>query len=252
MSSNTFTLTGNSSKLCCSIFPEVVLDDRFEYTCALLELTTYHSIPNVNESNNKFCFYATKEDGKYKASDGEGLTYIKSINIDVGSYEADEILRYIKRYMNAYGFSLDYTVDKNTFKLKIKCSTAIYVGDQYSDNVMRKIFGFAKNEASILPIDTEVEASDIIKIANQDVVRVECNIVSGSYVNGKSSHTIYEFATQKVDVGYKIIERPRNLIYMPVTTNRLNYIEITLADQNGEPIDFRGETVTCRIHVKKV
>lgn len=184
-----------------------------------------------------------------KPFEGSNSSLIQELKIPTGCYEADEILAYIKRRLETWGLSFDYTIDKNTFKTKIKCSTAIYVGDHYSSNVMRKIFGFRKD--NVLPLDKQVESDDIIKIANQDVVRVECNIVSGSYVNGKSSHTIYEFATQKVDVGYKIIERPRNLIYLPVACKRLNHIEISLVDQNGTPIDFRGETVTCRIHIKR-
>lgn len=252
MSSSTFTLTGNSSNLSCSIFPEVVLDEKSDYSCALLELTTYHSIPNVNKSNNSFIFYVTKPDGEeitFRSSDGANSNLLQHLQVPTGSYEADEILSYIKAQLVQWGFSFEYEIDKNTFKTKINCSTAIYVGDDYPNNVMRKIFGFCNDDR--LPRNVEVESDEIIKIASQDVVRVECNIVSGSYVNGRSSHTIHEFATQKVDVGYKIIERPRNLIYLPVVSKRLNYIEISLVDQNGEAIDFRGETVTCRIHIKR-
>lgn len=254
MSSNTFTLTGNSSKLRCSIFPEVILNETSDYSCALLELTTYHSIPNINQSNCSFLFYAVpdkNEHDKFHPSDGANPDFMQEFKIPTGSYEAHEILDYIKRFIARYNFSFEYTIDKNTFKTKIKCSTAIYVGDLYPENVLRKIFGFQKSDKSILSKDIECVSDSIIKIASQDVVRVECNIVSGSYVNGKSSHTIHEFATNKVDVGYKIIERPKNLIYLPIVSKRLNYIEISLVDQNGEPIDFRGETVTCRIHIKK-
>lgn len=254
MSSNTFTLTGNSSKLSCSIFPEVVLDERSEYSCALLELTTYYSIPNITESNNLFIFCATRnengEDVTFTGCNGVDSIELQELKIPTGCYEADDLLAYIKSRLGDLGFSFEYTIDKNTFKTKIKCSTAIYVGyENQSTNVMKKIFGY--RTGNILDVDKEVESDDIIKIASQDVVRVECNIVSGSYVNGKSSHSIYEFATQKVDAGYKIIERPRNLIYLPVATKRLNYIEISMVDQNGDPVDFRSETVTCRIHIKR-
>lgn len=260
MSSSTFTLTGNSSKLSCNIFPEVVLDERYEYSCALLELTTYHSIPNVNDSNRTFYFYAREDgDGKYHKISTFGkegsARHLKTIKVPVGCYEAHEILDYIKRYMNSFDFSFEYEVDKNTFKLRFKCDSVVYLGPDHSDNVLRKIFGFdrwgAAGQRAMLPVNTVAESIDVIKIANQDVVRVECNIVSGTYLNGKRSHTIYEFATQKIDAGYKIIEVPRNLIYLPVAANRLDYIEITLVDQNGEPIDFRGETITCRIHLKR-
>lgn len=253
MSSYTFTLTGNSSKLDCNIFPEVILDEKSDYSCALLELTTYHSIPNIIEDvNNAVIIYVNKNaDKTYKATDGssKGDIFLK-VQLATGCYEAHELLELIKQRLAGYGFSFEYAIDKNTFKTSIKCDTAIYIGDEYSNNILKKVFGYSQNKPKI-PKNTKEESQDIIKIASQDVVRVECNIVSGSYVNNKSSHTIHEFATNKVDVGYKIIERPRNLIYMPVTHKRLSSIEISLVDQNGTPIDFRGETVTCRIHVRR-
>lgn len=254
MSSNTFILTGKSSKLSCNIFPEVVLDDQFEYSCALLELTTYHSIPNVNQSNNRFYFYFTS--GLYNITTYDGNVaeneYEKNlhmIDLPTGCYEADEILDYIKQSMDKYGFSFEYEINKNTFKTKIKCSTSIYIGNLRSNNILKKIFGFSQNKV-ILKNTTE-SSTDIIKISSQDVIRVECDIATGSYINGDRCHAIYEFATNKVEVGHKIIERPRNLIYLPVAVRRLNHIEISLVDQNGELIDLRGETVTCCIHIKK-
>lgn len=91
----------------------------------------------------------------------------------------------------------------------------------------------------------------MIKISKLNVIRVECNIVSGAYVNGRQCHSIYEFASNKVDAGYKIVEQPVNVIYMPVVPRRINCIQISVVDQNGELVDFRGEEITCRIHIKR-
>lgn len=236
MSSYTFTLTGNSSELTSTFFPEITLDDKAEYSCALLELTTYHSIPNVTESNNKI--YYCQENG-----------LIASTFIPVGCYEADELLEYIKVHLKSSNFSFNYVINKNTFKTTVECSTNLITGDLYEDNILTSIFGFTNG--SLIPENKCIESQEIIKISNQDVVRVECNLTSGSYINGKRSQSIYEFATNRVGVGHKIIERPHNLIYMPVTPKRINFIQISFIDEKGEPIDFRGETITCRIHIKK-
>lgn len=288
MSSYTFTLTGNSSELSSAFFPEIALDEKSEYSCALLELTTYHSIPNVTESNNKFYFY-TALDGKsptsgaentlintshvpvdsdgaleildynefysYTVQDGKSLTsgagnvIINTAHIPVGSYEAHEILDYIRSVLRNKGFSFNYTINKNTLKTSIECTTALAIGDQFPANILTKIFGFT-NSGLILE-NTYAESDGIIKISSQDIVRVECNIVSCSYINGRRSQSIYEFATNRVGVGYKIIERPNNLIYLPITSRRINFIQISFVDQEGEPVDFRGESITCRIHIKR-
>lgn len=235
MSSCTFTLTGNSSSLSCSIFPEIELDADAEYSCALLDFTSYHSIPNVNEANNKVEYFINGTHAEFR--------------IPPGCYEALEILEYIKLVFAKLRISFEYSINKNTFITTLACSSPLYTGDKNSANILNKIFGY-KAEKTIV-VNIRIESSDPIKIACQDVVRVECNIATGSYVNGHHSHAIYEFATNRVEAGYKIIERPRNLIYLPVAVRRLNRIEISFVDQNSKPIDFRGETVTCRIHIKK-
>lgn len=247
MSSYTFTFTGNSSELSSTFFPELVLDDKSEYSCALLELTTYHSIPNVTAANNKIYFYLDPDGESPAISDENALICVEKI--PVGSYEAEEILEYIKVILNQNKFSFEYTINRNTFKTSVTCSTTLAIGDQFRDNILTKIFGFTDSKS--IPKDTFKESNEVVKITSQDVVRVECNIVSGSYINGKRSQSIYEFATNKVNVGYKIIERPNNLIYLPVNTKRINFIQISFVDQNGDLIDFRGESITCRIHIKK-
>lgn len=246
MASYTFTLTGNSSNLSSSIFPEVELDKRADYSCALLELTTYHTIPNVTKSNNRVLYYWTSEK---KPANGAKDGVLTEFQVPPGCYEAKEILDYIKNQFKGLGLTFEYTINKNTFRTSIKCTTTLYTGAENSGCIFQEIFGFA--EERLLTKNSTSTSNDIVKIASKDIVRVECSIASGSYVNGKHSHAIYEFATNRVDVGYKIIERPRNLIYLPVTVRKLNRIDISLVDQNGSPIDFCGETITCRIHIKK-
>lgn len=248
MSSYTFTLTGNSSTLSCNIFPEVILDYDSDYSCALLELTTYHSIPNVNDSNNLVQYFSDIDGKTPKSGPTDGV--MQEFRLPHGSYEYKEILDYITESFSKLGFRFSYKVNENTFKTSVNCSTALYSGPKYSNNnIFKHIFGYTAKQ--VFPLNEDVQSNDIMKIASQDVVRVECNITSGSYVNGISSHSIYEFATHKVEVGHKIIERPKNLIYLPVPSKRLSQIQISLVDQNGAPIDFRGENITCRIHLKR-
>lgn len=130
MSSNTFTLTGKSSKLSCNIFPDLVLDESSEYSCALLELTAFHSLPNVSENiNNKFYFYQTETKKGYDGIEDNFRDYLHELQIPTGGYEADKILDYKKREMVLKGFRFEYEINKNTIKTKKSCSTSIYIGD---------------------------------------------------------------------------------------------------------------------------
>lgn len=242
MSSITVGLSGEADRLNCSFFPEIELDPHAEYYCALLELTTYHSIANINEKNSLLWY---KRSAVGPAENIVGAPLIEQFLIPAGAYEAAEILNLIKSQFASKGLNFEYKIDQNTLKASVKCEVEI----DRSSKIFTEVFGFKLSEN--LKPGVWHHASGIIKIFSQDVIRVKCNIVSGSFKEGKPSHVIHEFATNKVDVGYKIIEQPKNLIYLPVNTRRINYIELSLVDQYNDPIDFRGENITCRIHIKK-
>jgi hypothetical protein len=82
------------------------------------------------------------------------------------------------------------------------------------------------------------------------VIKIECNIVTGAYHNNKLVHTIHEFSPS-VPAGFKIIEIPQNVLYMPVSTKIISNIKLKLVDQDGELVDFRGEVITIRLHLRK-
>lgn len=262
MTSFTVSLTGRASELSASFFPEIVLDEEYNYSCGLLDFTTYQSIPNITSDNNQLIIYPPTP--KEKPKKKQVLSQIQSpliqnkpeniiettpqeghvFRVPEGSYEALDILVYLKAQLRSKGFSFEYEINRNTLKTKIKCSEAIFLSSQS----VLKVFGF---ENQITSANEWIESENTVQISKINVLRVECNIVSGAYINGKLCHAIYEFASNKVDVGYKIIEQPTNIIYLPVVPRRISNIQIYVVDQDGNLVDFRGETVTCRIHIKR-
>jgi hypothetical protein len=68
-------------------------------------------------------------------------------------------------------------------------------------------------------------------------------------MNNKPVHTIHEFSPDVLP-GYKINEVPKNIIYLPLNTNSISSVTLELVDQDGNLIDFRGETITIRLHLR--
>lgn len=226
-------LSGNSSTISCDFFPPVELDDD-EWEVGLIDFATYNSIPNIVEGiNNKF--YLGKDP---KDKDSVEL----NISIPTGSYEIEDIEKYIQSQLPAKD-GLTLRPNNNTLKAEIKCSRVI----RFKEDSIGKLLGFkvgdlaanAKHESD-LPVD-------VIKV---NVIRIECNIVKGSFQNGTECHVIHEFYPQ-VPPGYKIVDIPPTIIYLPVKVKTIHNITVSLTDQVGAPVDFRGETVSVRLHLRR-
>lgn len=227
--SYSIVLTGNSSELVTHFNPPIYLEEDSEYAVALINFETFNAIPNIDETNNQFIY---------------GID--EKIEIPTGNYEIDDLDLFLseKLIKDQIGFRLK--ANNNTLKTNIKTTTTIYFGD----GTIGQILGFKDgilNGATHAEYESDFPAS-ILKV---NVVNIDCSIAEGSYLNGEPVHIIHQFFPN-VGPGFKIIEAPRNLIYFPVAVKVLNQIVIKILDQDGKPVNFRGETVTLRLHVKKL
>lgn len=221
----TLTLTGNSSILTAQYFPS--LDLKTDYVCGLIDFQTYNSIPNVDSKNNLFHI---------------GDTIVK---IPEGSYEINDISESVKRQLKKIHNNAVVIIkaNNNTLKSEVRSTEKMFFNKKDS---IGSLLGFSKR---VLEPNISYESDLPVNIIRVNVIRIECNIVSGSYINNTQVHTLHEFSP-KVGPGYKIIEVPKNVIYLPVNAQRIESLTLRLIDQNGDLINFRGETVTIRLHLK--
>lgn len=221
----TLTLTGNTSILVANYFPPIDLDRNYE--CGLVDFHSYNSVPNVDKENN--------------------LLHIndKFIELPVGSYEFQDISTYLqKKYeeINKDG-ELFVEANYNTLKTEIYCTDEI---DFSKNRTIGSLLGFSKRK---LKAKVEHESDLPINITQTNAVRIECNIVGGSYINNSPAHTLHEFSLNG-SPGYKLDEIPRNVIYLPVNTRHISSITVKVVNQNGDLLNFRGETITLRLHLR--
>lgn len=220
----TLSITGNTSTLATNYYPNLQFDG--EYECALLHLTTFNSIPNIDCENNKFHY-----------GDNE------VVEIPEGTYELQDISDYLRSSVKK-GTTFNLFCNNNTLKTHIFCSKDIHFE---KNNSLGALLGFGEQT---LKSNIIHESKFPVNILSTTVVRVECDIVSGSYINGKSSHIIHEFAPN-VAPGYRIIEIPKNIIYFPVNQSNVSCINIRLLDIRNNLINLRGEEVQLYLHIKK-
>lgn len=273
MTSITLTLSGNSSNLRAEYFPAIDLSGG-SYVCGLIDFQTFNSIPNVDETNNMF-YYGNEKEIKTVNHNIETNEIIKNVHPDdtasgkngiknkktpsikklqpmnffripVGSYEVKDLEAYIKKQLELQKVEFALAANKNTLQCEILCSQPI---DFSKPNTIGPLLGFkAKHVLKRNKTHISRHPASILKL---NVIRVECNIIKGAFLNNKPVHTIHEFSP-KVPPGYKIIETPQNVIYFPVTVKSIHDLNLSIVDQDNKLINFRGETITIRLHLKKV
>lgn len=222
----TLTLSGKSSELTANYFPPIELEG--DYECALIDFHSYNSIPNVDNYNNLFHI-------------GN-----KIIEVPIGSYELKDIVDYIKDEYESKNLGNNIFIEANNNTMQVKVLTSddpIYFN---IPNSIGKLFGF--NERVLSP--NEEHLSDLpVNIFKVNLLRIECNIVVNTYINNSHAHTLHEFPIN-VPPGYKIDEIPRNLIYLPVNYREIGSLTVRIVDQHGNLINFRGEEITIRLHLR--
>lgn len=225
-----FCISGKGSVISCSIFPPYDVSNG-NYEIGLVDLMTYNTIPNIEKSkNNKFY---------YKFNNSE-----KIISIEEGSYEIEDISKYIKEKLES---GIQFSLTPNTSTLKVEIDSNIEI-DFSKPNSIGTLLGFKPQ--ILKPGKHSSDSSDGVQIININTIRVECSIVRGSYQNGVESHILHEFFPL-VGVGYKIIEVPGTILYLPLNVRTINNITVSLKDQNDKLINLRKEILSVRLHVRK-
>lgn len=221
----TFTFTGNQSILESVYFPPIELSSEKNYVLGLVDLYTYNSIPNIQENCNKFYV-------------GEQVIVIPD-----GSFEIDAIEKYLINVLTKKKISLSLKANNNTLRCEIFCSEEINFDKKDS---IHQLLGFTQKKLEANKLHLSDQPINIIKVNS---IRIECNIIDGAYINGQKVYTIHEFFPS-VPPGFKIIEIPKKVIYLPVKTRIISNIQLRIVDQNGNLVNFRGENISIRLHLK--
>lgn len=237
MPSYTVCINSTSSVLRSSLFPSLCLDYEKEWEVALLDFTTYNSIANITDGeNNKLHYFKEKsEDGVLKEQ--------VIVTLETGSYEIEDINQELQKQIGKTNIELK----ANNNLLRSELKSKFYI-DFTQEQSIGPLLGFPQTMGVLKPNKMHL-GKETVKIIKVNTVNVTCNIVQGSYKDGLNEHILHTFSPS-VPPGFKIIEKPHNLVYLPLNTRHISDIELNVLDQDGNLVDFRGETVSIRIHIK--
>lgn len=240
-SSYQIIVSDNKTRIKTKFNPPLELDKKKSYEIALVNLETYYSFPNITSTNNHL---------KYSPDNGNSWF---DITISEGAYEIVDINDAIQQAMrqnNHYDkanddYYITITANLNTLRTMLGLASGYQV-DFGCNNSLRSVLGFTGDKYT-----SDTESEQLVNILSINSIFVNIDIISGSYVNGYTQPTIFSFFPNATP-GYKIIESPTNLVYLPVILDTIHNLETVLRDQHGNQLNLRGENVTIRFHMREI
>lgn len=134
--------------------------------------------------------------------------------------------------------STTITISGNKSELVSYFQPPLHLSDQYECGLL--YFSVLKTRPNVPVNNSSLTA----------VIRIECDLVHGSYYNGLPTHFIHEFISDTAP-GRSYTEIPQNVIYFPVNKNIISSISVRIVDQFGSCIDFGEEHIQLRLHLRK-
>ena len=240
--SRQIVVSSNKTRFNTRFNPPMQLDKNKKYEMALVNLETYYSFPNIDASNNYFRY----------SPDG-GTTWV-DIFIPEGSYDIVDINDTIQQKMRQNGH---YDSVNEDYYITISANANTLKAVMILDNNYQVDFRQAHSVSSVLGFNNVIyttnyqESENVVNILSVNSLYVNTDIIAGSYVNGSQRNTIYSFFPN-VSPGYKIVETPVNLVYLPVVLDTIHSLEVSLTDQHDNLLNLRGEHITMRFHIREV
>ena len=166
----------------------------------------------------------------------------REIEIPVGCYEITQVEDYLKEQLGDESITL--TANMPTSQCVLESNFEVNFKKR---NTIGPLLGF---DSVILPAGKKHYSNLPVKITKVTSVLEDCNLVTGSYLIGVPGHVLHQFAAT-TPRGYKIVEVPANVIYLPVNTSFIDNVTVRLSGQDGKLLNLRGITVTVRLHLKQ-
>lgn len=141
--------------------------------------------------------------------------------------------------------TLSLKANNNTLRCEIKCNKNI---DFTQKDSIGSLLGFKKER--LLKIHKHI-SEEPVNIFTINCIQIECNLIANSYANNSQVHILHSFYPLSPP-GFKIIEQPANIIYLPINTRFISEIVVKISDQHGKLVNFKKELITVRLHLKEL
>jgi hypothetical protein len=243
------TFTFNDTTHTARFDNPIKLNSDRKYECALQYFSTSNYLINITKDNNRFIY-------TMDANTLPKPTWI-ILELETGAYEIKTMNEEIQRMMIEKGHCdktkenapyINIGVNLSTFKSFIDITNPTYKVDFKQAKTFRHMLGFG---SKILSKGHNLSDSTI-QVTNTGAIMITCDLISGSYHNGKEKNILYSFPSMLVPSGYKLNVIPSALMYLPVHRSVISSITFQITNDEFEKIDLKGEKIAMALRIQQV
>ena len=170
------------------------------------------------------------------------------IALPKGCYEIDDINKYIRKL---FGWKEGYEVvkigsDTVTLRTHISITNKAWHVIFPEENSLGNILGF---ESGDYVGNKTYISQKIVNILSVNNILVQCDVISGSTINGKPAPVIFNYSPN-VQAGRKIVAEPVVPIYLPVSVDHIHELSVWITDQDNNLLDLQKEDIVVTFHLR--
>jgi len=213
------------------------LDPKKKFAIEVVSADIMYCMPNVDQTNNTLS-YITADNVTHVMTFEIGLYYYQDINY--------QIALFCQESANGGDASLiQFEPDEGTSKMYVYFDSAHISIDCTPATSIMNMLGFPPSMGTIGNLSSPgyVKSVNMANLNSIHNILIKANCTQGSYHNSQTSNII-SVVTPNVDSFSVIQHRPLHLIPCSLRYNNLDYITITLTDQNDDDVDMGTQNGT--------
>lgn len=221
------------------IYPPIELDPSHSYGLGLLNFYTYNSICNISRYNRNF--YINENGTLYP------------IEFKRGTYNVEDIFDHIKKEVDLMKkaksrpeWDINFKIDSITNRVQFKATFDV---DFTPSDTIGKLLGFTIKD--VLPKNVDHVAPSPGNIFSYHTINVECNLITDSYLNSSHCTILHSFCPQ-VELQYRISHSPSPVVYLRLSKQIIDNIQVRVTDHDGSLLDFQDEQITVVLHLLRL
>ncbi|VDO07230.1 unnamed protein product [Brugia timori] len=266
-------VAGNHSTL--NFFPPIQLNRNKHYSLGLIYFCSFNTIQNVTKKNNllhlKFDITNAVKNNVIQQNGvpiKELISKPITLEIPIGIYNSEYLLEMVttlirqafmnwneKYFQDVQGEHIMVKFDPSISRVFITDINGVCKFDFNRENSVGPLLGFHKHKEPKLKADhplfwNHYVADNEPAIHPFNTVNIFCNLVKQSYLNGVESHILYSFP-YKINPSQHIHECPQEIVYLPINTDIIREISLSLLDEYGNEIVIPDSRVIITLRLKE-